>query len=45
MHTWKNTKLKARSMQTGEIYVIVKRNGVTAKMFLFLTVVKSDVYR
>lgn len=43
MHTWKSTKLKAISMQTGEFYVIVKRNG--AKMFLFLTVVKSNVYR
>lgn len=43
MHTWKNTKLKAISMQIGELYVIVKRNR--AKMFLFLTVVKSNVYR
>lgn len=27
MHTWKNTNLKAISMQTGGIHVIVKRNG------------------
>lgn len=34
MHTWKSTKLKAISMQTGEIDGIVKRNGANAKMFL-----------
>lgn len=43
MHTWKNTKLKAIFMKTGETDGIVKRNGANAKMFL--TVVKSNVYR